>query len=252
LQSEFGELVRSDQACKKSAEILDPIADPCFGDISTLYAGIESEALAAIDDIEDSQDLADRQISIALYRLAAFASLKAQTRRAADHGDAGSRLCAELAAAAPPRDCALLNVVGQYEVAEAFARGVQLLQLENDAAAVDAEQLVSGFCANFNSLSSKTAAAKQQPYLPATVVAYLDSQVASLKTSMDTLESRLVGNLDLADTPKAACDCINLDANDPGFTARCGRLPESTRSATFKAMCIRQNLRADQPTCPVL
>jgi hypothetical protein len=246
LQTEFGDLVRTQANCNKT----NKGDEECLADFATMYGLIESQAVAEIEELKNSTDLGDQQITIALYRLAAFASLKADTNKASDYGDAGSQLCASLADKAPPRDCALLGVVGQYEIAETFANAVTCLQTKNCTEKVNAEELANGFCATRNSLVRKSEVAKQQLLLSDSVVTYVDRQIANFDSSLATLNSHLRSGLPISDLPGQPCDCITLDPADPAFTAQCGQLQDETRMATFKAMCIRKSLKASPPSCP--
>ena len=246
LQTEFGDLVRTQALCKKT----DKGGEECLADFATMHGMIESQALDEIEELKDSKDPGDRQITIALYRLAAFASLKADTNKAADHGEAGSQLCASLANQAPPRDCALLGVVGQYEVAEGFAGSVTCLKTSGCAPAPNAEELANGYCAIRNNLVNKSETAKQHLLLGDSVVNYIDRQVDNLDTSLATLNAHLRSGMPVADLPRQPCDCITLDPADSAFTSKCGRLPDATRMATFKAMCIRKSLKASPDSCP--
>jgi len=246
LQTEFGTLVRTELECKKTPTI----PETCIGDFKTMHGDIETQAVTAIEEIRNSTDLGDQQITVALYRLAAFASLKADTNNASDYGDAGSRLCASLASAAPPRDCALLTVVGQYEVAEAFANDVTCLGTAGCKAEVDGEKLANSYCANFEILDRKTESAKQQSLLPAVVVKYLDQQVSNFKKSMRSLASHYTTGLTLQNIPQQFCECVTLDPGGQDFAEKCGQLPATTRMATFKAECIRISQEETPPVCP--
>jgi hypothetical protein len=245
LQTEFGDLVRTEADCKKTGKG----DEECLADFATMHGMIESQAIAEIEELKDSKDEGDQQIKISLYRLAAFASLKADTNMASGYGRSGSELCTSLAEKAPPRDCALLGVVGQYEVVEAFANSVSCLQT-NCAPAPNAEELANGFCTIRKGLISKTETAKLQPLLGVSVVTYLDRQVKSLDTSLKTLDSHLRGGRPISDLPRQACDCITLDPADPAFTTKCGQMPVETRMASFKAMCIRKSIKAPSASCP--
>jgi hypothetical protein len=244
LQTEFGAIVRTQNDCNKA----ETAAEACFGDFETMHGSIESQARTAIEGIKDSTDLGDRQITIGLYRLAAFASLQANTHHASDYADAGSQLCAALGNAEPPRDCALLAVVGQYEVLKAFDADVRCLGTPGCTPNKNAEELASGFCKTFDTLASKTTAAQQQALLPATVNTYLGQQVVAAVESMHAFAAQLTPSI-FGDQPRKPCDCVNLDSTDPAFATKCGNVPPGTQMATFKAMCISDNLDATSRNC---
>lgn len=246
LQAEFGDIARTEADCAKP----DAFDEVCLGGFKAMYGLIETQAADTIDTLKNSTDLGDQQITIALYRLAAFASLKADTNKASDYGNAGSTICESLAGAAPPRDCALLGVVGQYEVAEEFANAVICLRTDDCTAKQDPNDLASGYCSNFNKLMSKTESAKKQPLLPDVVNNYLDQQVARFEISAQSLADHLITGLSLHDIPKKPCECVNLNSDDPAFATDCGNLPAAKRMATFKAMCIRKSLDETPPNCP--
>ncbi|RLA44658.1 MAG: hypothetical protein DRR42_20215, partial [Gammaproteobacteria bacterium] len=150
---------------------------------------------------------------------------------------------------APPRDCALLGVVGQYEVVETFANSVTCLQTGSCTPATNAEQLAGGFCAIRKNLVSKSETAKQQLLLGDSVVTYIDRQIDNLDTSLGTLDAHLRSGLSISDLPRQPCDCMTLDPSDPAFASKCGRLQDETRMATFKTMCIRKSLKKSPPSC---
>lgn len=261
LQTEFADLVQIQSNCKNSdKDDRKPGkgGEECLADFTTMHGLIETQAIAEIGKLKESTDPGDQQIKIALYRLAAFASLKADTNKVSDYGDKGSQLCTSLKDKAPPRDCALLLVVGQYEVTEAFANSIDCLKAKNcsknlvAAKKPDAEKLVDSFCAIRKNLLNKSNIAKQQLLLDDSVAIYIDRQVANLDTSLDTLDAYLRGDVKTSKLPKQPCDCIKLDPADSGFTAKCGQLPDDeTRTATFKAMCIRKNINASE-SCPTI
>lgn len=245
LQTEFGAIVRTQNDCKKNA---NTAAEACFGDFETMHGSIESQARAAIEEIRGSTDLGDRQITIGLYRLAAFASLQANTQHASDYADAGSQLCAALGNAEPPRDCALLAVVGQYEVLKAFDADVKCLGTPGCTRDISADELASGFCKTFDTLASKTTTAQKQALLPASVNTYLDRQVVAAVDLMHAFAAKLTPS-NFADQPRKPCDCINLESSDPAFDTDCGNVPPGSQMATFKAMCISDNLDATSRNC---
>jgi hypothetical protein len=245
LQTGFGELVQTEEKCLKP----NSRDETCLIDFTTMYGDIESQAVDAIEELKGSVDTGDRQVSIALYRLAAYASLKADTNNAATYADAGSQLCADLANAAPPRDCALLKVVGQYEVVEAFDTAATCLFSSACTPGSSAEDVVSGYCEIYSTLVKKTNAAKQQSLLPKNVSDYLDRQVKGAREAMHSLAFKLTPE-DPADQPAKPCECVNLDATDPAFTADCGNVQVSARMGTFKAICISDRLAEDPPACP--
>ena len=186
MQTEFGDIVRTQNDCNNAATA----AEACFGDFETLHGSIELQARAAIEEIKGSTDLGDRQITIGLYRLAAFASLQANTQHASDYADAGSQLCTALGNAEPPRDCALLAVVGQYEVLKAFDADIRCLDTPGCTPNKKAEELASGFCKTFDTLDRKTTTAQQQALLPASVDTYLGQQVVAAAESMHAFAAR--------------------------------------------------------------
>jgi hypothetical protein len=247
LQTEFGSIVRTQNDCDNNRSV----AEECFGDFETMHLSIESQARAAIDQIKDSQDLGDRQIMVGLYRLAAFASLQANTNHAADFANAGSQLCDDLGVAQPPRDCALLAVVGQYEVLKAFDADHRCLGTPGCTTDKNAEDLVNGFCNNFDTLVNKTESAQKQPLLPASVNAYLGQQVEAAQKSMNKFAFQLTPK-EPNDQPGKPCDCIKLESSDPTFDAKCGNVPPEMRMATFKAMCISDSFDTRPPSCPWL
>ena len=183
LQAEYGDLVRTEDGCD-SGELQ---GDVCLADFSAMYGFIENQAAAAIAARPAQQTPGEQQITIALHRLAAFAALKSHSGQAAAHGAAGRALCDALAIK-PPRDCALLEVVGQYEVVNAYAADVQCLRDGASGCARGFESLSDAFCEQvFEPLRTRTGRAKSQYRLPAGVVAYLDAQPRRAITSQRAL-----------------------------------------------------------------
>lgn len=244
LQTDFGSIVRTQDECENAGTL----TETCFSDFETMHADIESQAVEAINEVKDSADEADQQIAVALYRLAAFASLKANTNHADDYGDAGSMICEALAGKAPPRDCALLAVIGQYELVEAFSANVDCLLADDCETDKTADTLASGYCNIYNKLDSKTASAKQQPLLPKKVSIYLDHRLKQSKKPMHKLAFELTPTPSSAE-PRKPCECVTMSSTDAEFAESCGNLEASSRMATFKAMCISKSLDTDEP-CP--
>jgi hypothetical protein len=247
LQTDFGAIVRTQDQCDKASTL----TETCFSDFEAMHADIEIQTIEAINEVKDSVDDSDLQISVALYRLAAFASLKANTNQAAKHGDEGSMVCETLAGKgkAPPRDCALLAVIGQYELVEAFSANVDCLLADDCETSKTADALASGYCNIYNKLDSKTESAKQQPLLPIKVSNYLDQRLKQSRKPMQNFASKLTPKPVSAE-PEKPCDCVEMSSSDADFAESCGNLDATTRMATFKAMCISKSLDADEPSCP--
>lgn len=250
LQAEFVDLVRTEDECSGGGAV----EQVCIADFKSMHGLIEAQTVDAINKLKNSKELGDQQITIALYRLAAYASLKADTNNAADYGEGGSNICKVLSSSntAPPRDCALLEVVGQYEVAEQFADEVNCLRADGCEPDSDPDTLASGFCAKYENLVGKTRKAKNQPFLPDIVKSYLDNQVDNFETSMQSLASYLTRGVDFGNFPEQEklCGCADLEEEDLNTTNDCGTLPAASRKAILKAECIRVSLGGSPPTCP--
>lgn len=244
LQAEYSDLVRTQAACQRP----DAVEEACLSDFPAMYGLIEVRADGAIKRRGAAATPGERQITIGLYRLAAFAALKADSGNAAAHGAEGRRLCREMKSP-PARDCALLEVVGQYEVVERYAADVNCLARGGSDCGSTWDAAATEFCPNvYDKLVEKTLAAKSQAHLPQNVSAYLDTQVERTRTSLRALDEHLTHGLTLTQRPRKPCDCIGLSELDPRFAQDCGNVP-AHRAATFKAMCIRQSLDRDG-SCP--
>ena len=233
LQAEFGNIVQQQNACATGARKDSPT---CLADFAATFAAIEKEALAAAMTLQGSADIGDQQIAIGLYRLAAFASLQSNSDQAATYAAAGRALCASKSlTAAPPRDCALLEVAGQYEVVNEFTGQARCLT-ENrcpDGITADrpgAANLVDTFCNGvYRPLQTKTAAAKAVEQLPASASAYLDRQLALTRDTMRALHQHVLSGIRPSQWPEDPCACLG---DSPG--AKCGNLSP----AQLKARCI--------------
>jgi hypothetical protein len=244
LQTEYGDLVRTEADCQRARKA----NEACLGDFPAIYASIEAEAVEAIEARRAEQALTEQQITIALYRLAAFAALKSKSGEAATYADSGLKLCGTVQVK-PPRDCALLQVVGQYEVINQYAADVKCLIAGSPDCARSFEQAADQFCRDvYKPLLAKTKKAKSVPLLPDSVVAYLDAQPPRAVKSQQALASKLTDGLRSDALPTKPCDCVELNRLDPNFAQSCGNVTNEPM-ATFKAECVRRALENDKE-CP--
>lgn len=246
LQAEYGEIVRTEAACEAGTEA----SDVCVGDFPAMYGFIEAQAAEAIEARPAEQALTEQQITIALHRLAAFAALRSNSGNSAAYGDKGKALCASIQVK-PPRDCALLQVVGQYEVVEKYAADVQCLIHDEADCDRTFEAAADEFCRLvYNPLVEKTAAAKADPLLPGFVAKYLDIQVAETRKPQQALAANLTAGLAFDAKPSDPCECVRLDRSAPSFGQLCGSVAREP-VATFKAECVRKALDGGHD-CPTM
>jgi len=244
LQGEYDGIVRTEAACKTTAKV----PETCLGDFTSLYASIESQAGEAIHARGSGGTLSEQQITIALYRLAAFAALKSKSGKAADYADNGVTLC-ESVKVKPPRDCALLQVAGHYEIVDRYAADVDCLKAGGRDCRRSFEKAATDFCPNvYTPLLKATNKAKTTALLPAPVTDYMNRQLDLARESQKALAAALTKNIRVADQPREPCECIRLDPNDPHFHELCGTVTREPM-ATFKAECVRRTLKEEKP-CP--
>lgn len=244
LQTEYGDLVRTEADCEADSKA----TEACLGDFPAIYASIEAEALEAIEARPTDPSPSEQQITIGLYRLAAFAALKSNSGKAAAYGGAGRDLC-EAVQQRPPRDCALLELVGHYEVVNQYAADVDCLRSRAEGCRRSFAQAATEFCAKvYEPLVAATNEAKATPFLPDSVIAYLDLQPLRARESQQALAARLTKGLAFDARPRDPCRCVRLDPSDPSFDALCGNVTNEPM-ATFTAECVRQALDAGQG-CP--
>lgn len=244
LQTEYSDLVRTEAACRadKAAN------EACLGDFPAMYGFIEAQAAEAIAAREGAQTPTEAQITIALYRLAAFAALKSGSGRAADYADRGIALCRDVQVA-PPRDCALLQVVGHYEVVNQYAADVECLIHGSGDCPRSFEQAASDFCPLvYVPLLAATDRARATPLLAESAIAYLDEQPARVRESQQALADALTDGLPFDAQPRKPCECVRLDRSDPRFAELCGAVANEPM-ATFKAECVRRALDRGED-CP--
>lgn len=245
LQADFADIVRTEAACSRN-EIEEPVL--CASDFAAMFGFVEAQADATLDVLGTPTEIGDRQIAVALHRLAAYASLEARSGNAAAHGDAGLALCDALGVAAPPRDCALLQLAGRYEQLNRFVADLTCVQGAGANCPHTKAELVDQYCpVVFRPLAASTETAKAQPLLAASVSGYLDTQVGLARDSMRALSQALIEDLvnaggSVADIPVPACDCFG--ANPP---STCAGVP----TETLEAVCIVASLDRDG-TCPTL
>lgn len=245
LQAEYSDLVRAESACQQD----DAVSEACLGDFPAMYGFIETQAEEAIEARGAEQTPTEQQTTIALYRLAAFAAVKSNSGKAATHGDRGLILCASLQVK-PPRDCALLQVVGHYEVVNQYALDIDCLITGLGDCPRSAEEAADDFCrVVYRPLVEATEKARTTPFLPDSVDAYLDAQPPRAVASQQALADKLTVGLAFDALPRQPCQCITLDASDPRFGQLCGNVTNEPM-ATFKAECIRRALDRGED-CPV-
>ncbi|MEE4192501.1 MAG: hypothetical protein V2I66_13050 [Halieaceae bacterium] len=246
LQAEYGDLLRAEEDCKRESQG----SEACFVHFPSLYGFVESQAADAIAARTAQQTLTEQQVTIALYRLAAFAALKSGSNEVMTYAGPGSALCSAVEYA-PPRDCALLGVVGQFEVANAYARDVTCLAEGRTQCERSFEALATDFCgAVLEPLRTRTDTALQTPHLPDSVVAYLKLQSKLAIESQATLAGTLTQGLGIGDKPRTPCECATPESVPEGFDLQCGNVTREPM-ATFRAECVRRALAVDPSAdCP--
>jgi hypothetical protein len=238
LQAEFGDLVRSEQACASG----DAGAGlGCLGSFDDQFRYVEVQASQAVAALEGSEDRTDRQIGVGLYRLAALASWQAGSGNAAALAASGRALCAELGTARPPRDCALLEVIGYYEQADRFAAEVGRYRA-GDPEGRDLSSLAGEFCPQLHDrLVAATQRAEEVPFLEEGVRTYLQRQLRSVREQFLSLHADVLEDVPLGDRPRRPCACDTGSAEP---------VCEGLDAGVAEVMCIRAALRADPPRCP--
>lgn len=242
LQADFEQLQREERLCLTGS--FDDERCPEPAEFDSRYRDIEQEAAAVARALRNRDDSGDEQVAIGLYRVAAFASLAAGSGNAALHADRGLQRCLALGGRAPPRDCALLRVAGQYEVLNAWTAGVVCLREDGigcePATLADA---VRAFCPDvYDPLVEKTRAAREQPFLPEDVAAYLEAQLARAEATVNSLADTLTRGLRFSEFPPDACACLSGESDD----GRCASLPPET----VEAVCIIDHLAVTDGGCP--
>lgn len=246
LQAEYSDLVRAEAACQEDSTS----SEACLGDFPAMYGFIEAQAEEAIDARDTSQTLTEEQITIALHRLAAFAALKSNSGKAATYADRGLALCASVQVK-PPRDCALLQVVGHYEVVNRYAADVDCLLSGLGNCPRSFDEAASDFCRGvYKPLVAATEKARTTPLLADSVAAYLDAQPPRARKSQQALASELTKGLGFDELPREPCQCVALGASDPRFGELCGKVTKEP-AATCKAECVRRALDRGED-CPLL
>jgi hypothetical protein len=246
LQAEYSDLVRTEAACQAD----NKTNEACLSDFPAIYGFIEAQAVEAIDARGAEQTLTEQQITIALYRLAAFAALKSNSGTAAAYGDRGLELCGSVQVK-PPRDCALWRVVGHYEVVNQYAADVNCLIAGLGGCQRSFEEAATDFCRMvYKPLIAATDKARVTPFLPESMIAYLDAQPPRARDSQQALAAKLTAGLGFDALPRDPCQCVRVDASDPRFGELCGDV-RNEPMATFKAECVRRALDRDE-NCPSL
>lgn len=247
LQEDYRATLETEGACSKGSGF----PEVCMGDFKAQYGLIEYQAKEAIKPQTELHDIGDQQIAIALYRLAAYASLSANSGNAADLADAGIDLCKKTDPP-PPRDCALLTVLGQYEVVEQFGRDVDCtIGNACPSGGPTAESLVAGFCSkDYNKLVSKTQSAKTSygTFLSDSVVVYMNEQIEETKDWGMKLTAHITKGIPFDRKPQNPCACARQGASAGSDTLDCGHFGENAR-AILLSYCINDSLVNDS-SCP--
>jgi hypothetical protein len=247
LQEDYRAVLETEEACSKGSGF----PEVCMGDFKAQYGSIEYQTETAIKQRTKLSEPGEQQITIALYRLAAFASLSADSGHAARIADEGLALCNNTNPA-PPRDCALLTVLGQYEVVEQFARDVDCtIKGQCGEGRPSEESLVTGFCKKqYNNLASKTNKARSSfgTFLSRSVIDYMDDQIETTKDHGMRLAAHITKGIPFERKPADPCSCAQQGGSSDNEALDCGEFDENSASILM-AYCINDSL-ANDSTCP--